>query len=479
MNNFEIIIGIENHVELKTKSKMFAPAPVVYGAKPNTMISEVDMGYPGAMPTVNKKGVELAILAAHAFKMEIDPLLKFDRKNYFYPDLVKGFQITQQFHPIGKNGSIEIELSNHQKKIINIERIHIEEDTAKQNHKGDLTYIDYNRSGVGLIEIVSHPEIRSAEEACAYVEKIREILLFLGVSDVKMNEGSLRCDVNVSIRPFGATTYSNRVEVKNLNSIANVKKAIDFEVARHSKILLSGEIVQQETRRFDENLQETVVMRSKEDSIDYRYFAEPNIAPIQLDLKWVANVIKNSPELAESKRARYINEYHISLVDTNIILSNLELTNFFEKTIKLTKSISKVVNYLVGDIQSELNKANKEIYETNLTPQNLAEMINLIEEGTISSKHAKTILPIIITSANKSPLMIAEELNLKVISDIPTITSYLNKIINDNLELIKQYDERPERVTKTIMGQLMKETGGNVNPDIAMNQIIRIIKNRR
>ncbi|MBY7703990.1 Asp-tRNA(Asn)/Glu-tRNA(Gln) amidotransferase subunit GatB [Vibrio harveyi] len=285
MNNFELIIGIENHVELKTNTKMFSSAPVTFGKKPNTQVNEVDMAYPGSLPTVNKKGVELAILACNALNMKIDTLLKFDRKNYFYPDLTKGFQITQQFNPIGSEGKLEITLPDNSKKVIEIERLHIEEDTAKQVHKDDLTYIDYNRAGVGLIEIVTKPVMRSADEACAYVEKLREVLLFLNVSDVKMNEGSLRTDLNISIRPLGSKSFSNKVEIKNLNSISNIRKAIEFELNRQREIILSNKIVEQETRRFDDQTNSTVLMRSKSDALDYRYFREPNILPIQLDEK--------------------------------------------------------------------------------------------------------------------------------------------------------------------------------------------------
>jgi len=283
MNNFEVIIGIENHVELKTKTKMFGPGPVSFGQTPNTQVSEVDLGYPGALPSVNQEGVRLAILATHALNMKLDSLLIFDRKNYFYPDLVKGFQITQQFNPIGQEGWLEINLDGQASKKVMIQRLHLEEDTAQQKHNPNHTLIDYNRSGIGLIEIVTHPVLRSAQEAVAYVEKLRETLLFLGVSDVKMSEGSLRCDVNISLRPIGTEKYSHKVEVKNLNSLANVKKAIEFEVQRQTALLVKNQMVEQETRRFDEQSQTTISMRSKADALDYRYFTEPNLAPIQLD----------------------------------------------------------------------------------------------------------------------------------------------------------------------------------------------------
>ncbi|AUF83805.1 Asp-tRNA(Asn)/Glu-tRNA(Gln) amidotransferase subunit GatB [Mesoplasma syrphidae] len=476
MVNFEIIIGIENHVELKTQTKMFSAAQVSYGAVPNSMVNEVCLGYPGAMPTLNKKGVELAILAVNALNMELDTLLKFDRKNYFYPDLAKGFQITQQFNPIGKNGSLDISLSDQTTKVIDIERLHMEEDTAKQIHKDNLTYIDYNRSGIGLIEIVTRPVMRSADEAVAYVEKLREILLFLGVSDVKMNEGSLRTDLNISLRPFGATTYSNKVEVKNLNSISNMRKAIEFEVKRQTKILLKNKIVEQETRRFDDTTQETVSMRSKSDALDYKYFREPNIAPIQLNESWVADIIAKSPELPDQKRVRYTSQYGLTIEDVDIILSSLEMTMFFEEALKLTTAANKIANFLISDVQSELNRENKAIDEIALTPANLAEMINLVEQGIISSKHTKTILPLILNNSIETPKQIVDRLNLKLISDEIAIAKMLKPIIASNSELIAQYNERPERVTKTIMGQLMKVSQGNVNPDVAMKIIIGLVK---
>ncbi|WP_339021103.1 Asp-tRNA(Asn)/Glu-tRNA(Gln) amidotransferase subunit GatB [Spiroplasma endosymbiont of Atherix ibis] len=476
MNNFEVIIGIENHVELKTNSKMFGLGPVTYGQIPNSQVSEVDMGYPGALPSVNKEGVRLALLACNALKMKIDPLLRFDRKNYFYPDLVKGFQITQQFFPIGKEGKIEITLENGSNKVIEIERLHIEEDTAKQTHKGELTYIDFNRSGVGLIEIVSKPFIRSVNEAVEYVNKLREILLYLGVSDVKMNEGSLRCDINISLRPYGYSKFGPKVEIKNLNSLNNVKKAIEFEISRQSKILLSGESIQQETRRFDENTQETVLMRKKDNAIDYKYFREPNIFPIKLDEKWTKEVLKNSPELASQKREKYIKKYQLSNEDTNYILSNLSLVNFFEECIVLGSDPKKVANYLITDIKALLNKDAIDLSQSKLKPKDISEIIKMLEKKLISSKHVKLILPISFET-EKTVKEIVEENNLKLISDIKEIEKLLNNIIEQNSSLIKeQYEQRKERIEKTLMGQLMKETEGNVNPTIASEIIIRMIQ---
>ena len=470
MNNFEVIIGIENHVELKTKSKMFGPGPVSFGQTPNTQVSEVDLGYPGALPSVNQEGVRLAILATHALNMKIDSLLIFDRKNYFYPDLVKGFQITQQFNPIGQEGWLEISLDGQSSKKIAIQRLHLEEDTAQQKHSQNHTLIDYNRSGIGLIEIVTHPVLRSAQEAVAYVEKLRETLLFLGVSDVKMSEGSLRCDVNISLRPIGTEKYSHKVEVKNLNSLANIKKAIEFEIQRQTALLVQNVVVEQETRRFDEQSQTTVSMRSKADALDYRYFTEPNLAPIQLDQQWIEEVISTAPELAGQKRQRY-QAMGLSEETINTLMSSLALTNFFEATLALVNDPVKISNYLTGEVMAFLNQQNQEIDQIKLTPANLASMIKLLNQGMISSKHAKTILEMILVDDQKSPEVIVEELNLKLINDPKEIEELLAPIIAQNQSVVEQYATRPERVLKTLMGQLMKATQGNVNPDLA-NQII-------
>lgn len=477
MTNFEVIIGIENHTELKTKSKMFAPALNTYGMEPNSKVSSQDLGYPGALPNVNKQGVKLAILICNALNMKIDRTLIFDRKNYFYPDLVKGFQITQFFNPIGSEGYLEARLSNGKTKKFEIERLHIEEDTAKQNHIGDKTFIDYNRSGIGLAEIVSKPVMRSAEEAVVYVEKLREVLIFTGASDAKMNEGSLRCDVNISLRPIGFDGFGNKVEIKNLNSLNNVKKAIEFEIKRQTQVLLSGKEVIQETRRFDESIQETVSMREKSDSIDYKYIREPNIFPIKLDDEWVNGIIANAPELADQKRKKYISVFGLDEKEVNYILSNINLTNFFEETISYVPEYKKVVNYIIGDIKNFLNKDNSEINEHFLTPKKLSEIILKMNDGIISSKHAKQILEIVFNE-NKEVEEIIEKLDLKLISDKIEIKNYLISIIEQNKDLIiNQYESRPERVEKQIMGQLMKITHGNVNPEIGMEIIKKEIKN--
>lgn len=284
MINYEVIIGIEIHAELNTKTKIFSPALVSFAAIPNSQVNELDLGYPGSKPTVNKKAVELAILVANALNMEIEPLLTFDRKNYYYPDLAKGFQITQQYHPLGSNGFLNINVNDEIIKI-DIERLHLEEDTAKQIHQGDKTLLDYNRSGIGLIEIVTKPVIGNAQQAAAYISELQQILIYTNASDAKMNEGSMRCDINISLRPFGSKYFNEKIEIKNLNSISNAVKAIEYEIKRQAEILYRGEKITSETRRFDEKTKKTILLRAKKTVSDYKYFTEPNILPIMLDEK--------------------------------------------------------------------------------------------------------------------------------------------------------------------------------------------------
>ena len=319
--NFETVIGIEFHLQLKTKTKMFSPAQNISNAAPNTHVHPIDMGFPGVLPQVNKKAVELALIACQALHCEIDTLLCFDRKNYFYADLPKGYQITQDKRPIGKNGYILIDVDQEEKKI-EIERIHLEEDTAKQLHFDTYTLLDYNRCGVPLVEIVTKPTIRSGKEAAAYVEQLKNTLLYLDVSDCKMEDGSLRCDVNVSIRPYGQKEFGTKVEIKNLNSISNVEKAIDYEVKRQKSLILKNQQVEMETRRFDEQTKTTVLMRKKTSAVDYKYFTEDNILPIQLKKDWVDQIIQNLPELPYQKMARYQKEYGLSNYDAKVLTSN-------------------------------------------------------------------------------------------------------------------------------------------------------------
>jgi len=407
---FEAVIGLEIHVEMKTKSKMFSSAPVTYGDDPNTQTVPLDFAFPGTMPVVNKQAVINAIRVCNALHMSIDNQLWFDRKNYFYSDLPKGFQITQDKRPIGKNGYLTIKTNGGEKKI-GIERLHMEEDTCKQLHSWDCTLLDYNRAGIPLIEIVSLPEIKNGEEAMKYVEKIRSIVSFLDVSDGKMEEGSLRCDVNISIMPKGSTVFGTKVEIKNLNSIANIQKAIDFEIERQKQVIESGDKVVQETRRFDEGLKQTVLMRLKTDSVDYKYFTEPNIVPINLSQDFIDNAIKTSNELAEVKLERYaklgLNEY-----DCSLMISNKDCCDYFDKAIATGANPKLLANWILVDIQSILNKDGSSIKDFIISPDNLGKLVHLIEKGTISNKQGREVFAAMLEE-NKDPNELIEIMGLK------------------------------------------------------------------
>ncbi|WP_374697077.1 Asp-tRNA(Asn)/Glu-tRNA(Gln) amidotransferase subunit GatB [Spiroplasma endosymbiont of Polydrusus formosus] len=474
MINFEVVIGIENHVELKTKTKMFSTGAVSYGKKPNSMVNPTDVGYPGTMPTVNKKGIELSLIACQALNLTINPIVQFDRKNYYYPDLAKGFQITQQYYPIGKNGVLTIIDEKGKPLKVKIERLHIEEDTAKQTHEEDCTLLDYNRSGIGLIEIVTQPVLSSAFQVRKYLEALREILVYTQVSDAKMNEGSLRCDVNISLRPVETKTFGNKVELKNINSIANIEKAIEYEIKRQTEILLMGKTVPQETRRFDEKTKTTVLMRHKTDSIDYKYFSEPNIFPIKLDKTWMKKVLKNTQELPSTKRNRYLTKLKLKTTDIEIILQDYALMNFFEKAIKLSSHYETIAHYLIGYTSTYLNQKGLTLTETALTPQNLVEMITLINNNVISNKQAKKVLQRILVE-DYSPTKIVAELELKQISDPAEIKAIIEPVFTANLEILVQYKQRPERVIKFFMGELMKLTKEQVAPEIGQKVVLELI----
>lgn len=467
--NFEAIIGLEIHVEMKTKSKMFSSAPINFSDAPNTDVALLDMAFPGTMPVVNKEAVRNAIRMCNALHMNIDHELWFDRKNYFYSDLPKGYQITQQARPIGSEGYLEIEIDGKTRKI-GIDRLHMEEDTCKQLHYSNYTLLDYNRAGIPLIEIVSKPEMHTGEEAKKYVDKIRELVTFSGVSDGKMEEGSLRCDVNVSIRPYGETKFGTKVEIKNLNSIANIEKAIDFEIKRQSEILLLGQDVRQETRRFDESKKETILMRVKTDAVDYKYFTEPNIVPIKIDDAFIKNAIDTCPELYDHKLNRFIKDYKLDIVDAKILLNNIEIADFFEKVCTFSKNTVAICKFIISDVLGYLNKNNITINDFKVEPKFIAEIVDLLKTGEINSSQGKDIFNKVIKE-NKSPLIIKKESNVSLISDEGTIRNMVNEILSSNTTLKADFKAGKDRVKGFVMGNLMKQTHGKINPNIA-NKII-------
>ncbi len=467
--NFEAVIGIETHIETNTKSKMFSTSPNKAEQEPNTLVALLDMAFPGTMPRVNKEAVRKAIRIAHALHMTIDDTLYFDRKNYFYSDLPKGYQITQQFRPIGRDGYVEIEI-NGKKKRIGIERMHMEEDTCKQLHFSSYTLLDYNRAGVPLLEIVTRPEIRSGEEARKYVEKLREIVTFADVSDGKMENGSMRCDTNISIRPYGEEKFGTKVEVKNLNSIVDIEKALDYEIKRQSEALLTGHEVIQETRRFDEVKKETVTMRVKTDAVDYKYFCEPNIAPIHLSKEFIEDAIKTCPELYDEMLARFNKDYNIDLKDTKILLSDKELGLYFDKCAKFSKHYQAIANFIISNVLSILNRENITIKDFKVEPKYISELVDLLESKEINSTQGKKIFEKVVKE-NKSPRVFKEALGATLISDEALILKMVEEIISANPSLKVNFKAGNTRLQGFVMGQLMKKTQGKINPSVA-NKII-------
>lgn len=472
---FDAVIGLEIHVEMKTISKMFSSGPVSFGCDPNTQVNAVDMAFPGTMPIVNRQAVINAIRVSNALHMSIDDVVMFERKNYFYSDLPKGFQITQQFRPIGSNGYLIVNTSNGEKKI-RVERLHMEEDTCKQLHSWDFSLLDYNRAGIPLIEIVSKPDIANGEEAAKYVEKIRSIVNFLDVSDGKMEEGSLRCDVNISIKEKGSNKLGTKVEIKNLNSIANIQKAIDFEISRQAIVIECGGKVQQETRRFDEGSQETVLMRVKTDAVDYKYFTEPNIPPIKLGAKFVEDAIKSSPELAEDRLTRYktlgLNEY-----DSSLLLVNKETSDYFDEASKSGANPKLLANWIIGDIQSYLNKNGSSIKEFPVPASDLADLVKLVEAGEVSNKQARDVFAKMIEKKVPAKVII-KEMGTSQISDSNELLGMIKELLDNNPQLVADYKAGKDRVLGFFVGQIMQKTHGKANPGMTSSLLKEEINRR-
>lgn len=473
--NFEPVIGIEIHVEMKTKSKMFSGGPIAFGKEPNTQVVPLDMGFPGTMPVVNKQAVINAIRVCDALNMEIDHTLVFDRKNYFYADLPKGFQITQDKRPIGKEGYLEITV-NDQKKRIEIERLHLEEDTCKQFHLEDYSLLDYNRAGTPLIEIVTKPCLRSGLEAMKYVEAIKSIVIYKEVSDGKMEEGSLRCDVNISLRPYGSDAFGTKVEIKNLNSTANLQKAVEFEIKRQTQMLLKGEQIDQETRRFDEAKKETVLMRKKTDSVDYKYFVEPNITPIKLSSEFINQAIETAEELAEDKKKRYI-EKGLSEDEADQILLDKDLASFFDQAINKSNKIKAIWNFVTVDILSYLKKERMVLKDLEISFEGLARLIDLIDAKDISYNQGRIVFNEMVKS-QETPDIIVERLGLKQNSNIDEIEAIVVATIDEFPQSVIDYKNGKDRAIGFLVGQIMKKTKGKVNPAITNQLVVKELKKR-
>ncbi|ADI25397.1 Asp-tRNA(Asn)/Glu-tRNA(Gln) amidotransferase subunit GatB [Geobacillus sp. C56-T3] len=475
--NFETVIGLEVHVELKTKSKIFSSSPNAFGAPPNTQTNVIDLGYPGVLPVLNRQAVEFAMKAAMALNCEIATETKFDRKNYFYPDNPKAYQISQYDQPLGKNGWIEIEV-NGKKKKIGITRIHLEEDAGKLTHTGDgYSLVDFNRQGTPLIEIVSEPDIRSPEEAYAYLEKLKAIIQYTGVSDCKMEEGSLRCDANISLRPIGSDQFGTKTELKNLNSFNFVRMGLEYEAKRQEKILLSGGVIRQETRRFDEATKTTVLMRVKEGSEDYRYFPEPDLVMLYIDDEWKERVRASIPELPDARRKRYVEEWGLPEYDAKVLTLTKEMADFFEATVANGADPKLASNWLMVEVSGYLNAEQKELHDIALTPESLAGMIKLIQNGTISSKIAKKVFKELVEHGG-DPERIVKEKGLVQISDEGALRKIVLEVLDANPQSVEDYKNGKDRALGFLVGQVMKATKGQANPPLVNKLLVEEIGKR-
>lgn len=470
----QVTIGIEIHCELKTKTKMFSAAPVSFGAQANTNTSVIDLGHPGTLPCVNKEAVRLAIKACTGLHCTIDPLVKFDRKNYYYSDLPKGFQITQQFHPIGRDGYVTIETEDG-KKEVRIERIHMEEDTAKQFHKDTGTYIDFNRAGTPLIEIVSRPDMHSAAEAAAYVEALRRTLFYLNVSDVKMEEGSMRCDINISLSD-DPERLGTKVEIKNLNSIANVQKAVQAEIERQNAALDAGEAIIQSTRRYDEPTKSTVLMRKKEGNVDYKYFPEPNIFPILLDSAWIESIQNSLEELPEQRLARFLEQYGLKEYDASVMVNDRDMADFYEEVMKDAKDAKKAANWVIGDTSAWLNKNGLNFSKNPASAKSLATLVNRIEEGVISGKQGKEVFEELMNGAD--PDQVIKDKGMVQMSDDSALLELIGKVLDENPKSIEDFKNGKNRAVGFLMGQVMKASKGQANPKKANQLLAEELKKR-
>lgn len=474
--HFETVIGLEVHVELKTDSKIFSPSPAHFGAEPNTNTNVIDLGYPGVLPVVNKRAVEWGMKAAMALNMTVARESKFDRKNYFYPDNPKAYQISQFDQPIGENGWIDIEVNGETKRI-GITRAHLEEDAGKLTHKNGYSLVDLNRQGTPLIEIVSEPDIRTPEEAYAYLEKLRSIIQYIEVSDVKMEEGSMRCDANISIRPYGQDEFGTKTELKNLNSFTFVKKGLEYEEKRQEQVILSGGVINQETRRFDETTGTTKLMRVKEGSDDYRYFPEPDIVPMIISDEWMEEVRKTIPELPDARQRRYQEELGLPAYDAHVLTLTKEMSDMFEETVALGADPKLASNYLMVDVNAYLNKVQKELKDTALTAEGLAGMIKLITDGTISSKIAKKVFAELIEHGGDAAQIVKEK-GLVQVSDSGQLLAWVNEALDNNLKSIEDYKNGRDRAIGFLVGQIMKASKGQANPQMINKMLLEEIAKR-
>ncbi|MBW2250439.1 MAG: Asp-tRNA(Asn)/Glu-tRNA(Gln) amidotransferase subunit GatB [Deltaproteobacteria bacterium] len=472
---FEPVIGLEVHAQLKTKTKIFCGCSTSFGAPPNTHTCPVCLGMPGVLPVLNKKVVEYALRIAIATDCKIARKSRFARKNYFYPDLPKGYQISQYELPIAEFGHIDIEI-NDDKKRIGITRIHMEEDAGKLNHDPDrpVSMVDFNRTGVPLIEIVSEPDIRSSEEAGAYLRQLRSIVRYLEICDGNLEEGSFRCDANVSIMPKGSKTFGTRAELKNLNSFKNVEKAILYEISRQKEILMEGGEVVLETRLWDAAKNRTMSMRSKEEAHDYRYFPDPDLLPLVIDDEWIDSIKKSLPELPETKKRRFIKKYGLPPYDAAFLTSDRDLADFFENCVKTFPDPKQVSNWVMGALSALLNAQGKTISQSPIFPEDLAGLLVLIDKGVISGKIAKTVFEEMAKSG-KTPEEVVEEKGLVQVTDVSAIEKVVSDVLARSETEVEAYKNGKTKLLGYFVGQVMKETRGKANPTIVNDLLKKIL----
>lgn len=479
---WDVVIGLEVHCQLNTRSKLFCSCPTSFGEAPNVNVCPICLGHPGTLPVLNEQALEKAICAGLALQCQVELFSKFDRKNYFYPDLPKAYQITQYEKPICTYGQVKITIKEndgrHSSKNIGITRIHIEEDAGKLIHSQIQgiaeSYVDLNRAGTPLIEIVSEPDISSSVEAVAYLQKVKTILEYIGVSDCNMEEGSLRCDANVSIKPSGEKKFGNRTEIKNMNTFKGLQSAIEYEVKRQKKVLESGGRVVTETMLFDSVEKKTRPMRSKEEAHDYRYFPEPDLVPLSLDSAYVTSIKESLPELPQAKKKRFMENYHLSEYNADVLVSDKTIADYYEKAVTVCpQETKKVCNWIMTEVLSILNEQLLPIEKFSVSPEHVGELIKMVSEGSITGKIAKDIFPDMIAT-KKSPKQIITDKGIKVISDDTELKSIMNKVLIDNADVVEKYRSGNKKVFGFFVGQVMKATKGQANP-ASVNKLLKNI----
>ncbi|WP_075535977.1 Asp-tRNA(Asn)/Glu-tRNA(Gln) amidotransferase subunit GatB [Candidatus Pelagibacter communis] len=470
-NQYEVVIGLEVHAQVTSQSKLFSTSATKFGAEPNTQVSLVDAAFPGMLPVINEYCVKQAIKTGIGLKAKINKRSVFDRKNYFYADLPQGYQISQFKDPIVGEGKVILDMPDGQKEV-GIERLHLEQDAGKSVHDLDPknTFVDLNRSGVALMEIVSKPDLRSPDEVNAYIKKLRSIMRYLGTCDGNMQEGSLRADVNVSVRKKGSKEFGTRCEIKNVNSIKFMQMAIEYEANRQVDLIEEGQTIDQETRLFDTKKNETRSMRSKEDAHDYRYFPDPDLLPLEVSDDFIENLKSEIPELPDEKKKRFIEKFKLSPYEANILVSDIETSNYFENVIKKS-DVKLATNWIIGELFAALNEKNLEITESPISAGNLSKLINLIKDGTISGKIAKTVFEQMM-EGDKDPQKIVEEKGLKQESDPKALEALIDKVIDDNRDKATEYKSGKVKLFGFFVGQVMKVSGGKANPQL-VNEILK------